>query len=288
MNLRNLPPLHALRAFSAFHQAGSMAAAGTMLNVSHAAISQQIKALEAHLGLHLLDRKPRIPVLTDDGVQLAAVLDRCFGEIARMVDSLVDADADRPIQISTTPAFASGWLMPRLSDFRQKHPEVSLMIDPTAEVKQLEPGGIDVALRYGSGDWPGHDATLLVESPIVVVASPDLVPKQGQLCPSELEKLHWLQELGTHESTDWLREQGVEKRPASGMTTLPGNLIMEEARAGRGAAVLARAFVEPDIEAGRLRVLFQDERKKGYFLVIRPGLQRPHLSAFTKWLKSQI
>ncbi|MBR9652160.1 LysR family transcriptional regulator [Thalassovita aquimarina] len=287
MNLTRLPPLNALRAFAAFHQAGSMAAAGTLLNVSHAAISQQIKALESHLGLPLLDRRPRKPVLTDAGFQLAITLERSLGEIAQMTDALTGAEAERPVQISTTPAFASGWLMPRLADFRQKHPEVSLMIDPTAEVKPLRPGGIDVALRYGVGNWPGLEASLLVESPIVVVAAPELVPKDGPLTPAELARLPWLQELGTHESSDWLRQQGVEEPPASGMTSLPGNLVMEEARAGRGAAVLARAFVEADIAAGRLRVLFQDDRKKGYYIVTRPGVQRPAMRAFTKWLIGQ-
>ncbi|MYM56128.1 LysR family transcriptional regulator [Thalassovita mangrovi] len=287
MNLSRLPPLNALRAFAAFHQAGSMAAAGALLNVSHAAISQQIKSLESHLGLPLLDRKPRKPVLTDAGLQLALTLERSFAEIAQMTDALTGAEADRPLQISATPAFVSGWLMPRLADFRQKFPEVSLMVDPSAEVKPLRPGGIDIALRYGDGNWPGLEVELLVESPIVVVASPELVPQQVPLTPDELARLPWLQELGTHESSDWLRQQGVTERPASGMTTLPGNLMMEEARAGRGAAVLARAFVEPDIAAGRLRVLFQDDRKKGYFLVTRPGVQRPALRAFTKWLKGQ-
>lgn len=291
MDWRSLPPMTALRAFLAFCETGNMAAAGQSLNVSHAAISQQIKALEAELGLTLLDRRGRQTQPTLAGRQLAEAAARGFGEIARVVEELTGGDAIRPVQISVTPSFAAAWLMPRLADFRSKHSDVALMIDPSAEVKSLDPGGIDVALRYGDGKWPGVEARLLVASPVVLVAAPQLLPQTPDLQPEDLLNLPWLQEFGTHEASKWLRQRGVMQDPAIGMSSMPGNLMLEALRMGQGIGVCARALIEPDIQAGRLHVLFAEEehaaRTKGYYLVTRPGPQRPPLKVFANWLVRQ-
>lgn len=287
MDLRALPPLNAMRAFLAFHQAGSMAAAGAMLNVSHAAISQQIKALEAHMGIPLLDRRARSTVLTTSGLELAEALDRGLGDVQRVVESLTGGAAQRPLQISTTPSFASGWLMPRLGDFRARHPEVSLMIDPSAEVKTLSPGGIDIAIRHGRGDWPGHECQLIVPSPVVLVAAPELVADKRDPEPEDLLDLPWLQELGTHECSGWLRRKGITSDPTFGISSMPGNLMIESLRAGQGIGVAARALIEPDITAGRLKVLFEEDSTAGYFAVTRPGVMRPPLKTFLRWLVRQ-
>ena len=131
MDWRSLPSLSALRAFAALAETGSFTRAGAALNVSHAAISQQVRALEERLGVALLPRDGRRGVLTPAGERLAAALEAGFGGIARAVDELTGADADRPLHVSTTPAFAANWLMPRLASFRHEHPEVELMLNPT-------------------------------------------------------------------------------------------------------------------------------------------------------------
>lgn len=286
MDWLGLPPLTALRAFAALAETGTMGQAGAALNVSHAAVSQQVRALEAHLGLSLLDRTGRRVQLTPEGARLAEALQDGFGGIARCIAELTGQEQERPIQISATPSFASNWLLPRLADFRARHPEVSLMIDPTAQVKPLQPGGIDVALRYGNGDWPGLETSLVVRSPVVVVAAPALVG-EGPVGAAQLRTLPWVQELGTSETTDFLKTQGVEVAPRMGITSLPGNLMIEAARAGQAAAVVARALVAGDIAAGRLRILHEDDKRHGYYLVVRPGPQRPGLRAFTAWVRGQ-
>ncbi|MFW2543333.1 LysR family transcriptional regulator [Primorskyibacter sp. 2E107] len=287
MNWTSLPPLSALRAFAAYADTGSVETAGRALNVTHAAISQQMRSLEAHMGVTLLNRSGRKLVLTAEGETLAHSLNEGFGQIVQTIDALTGADAHRALQISTTPTFASAWLMPRMSSFRAKHPEIDLMLDPTAAVKPLEPGGIDLALRYGSGDWPGLEAELLVRSPIVVVASPRLVSGKEITSPADLEDYHWLQELGTNEANNWLAENGVTRSPGHGMTALPGNMMLEAARQDQGVAIVAGVFVEDDVRAGRLKVLFQDARKKGYYLVTRPGVHRPPLRDFLAWLRRE-
>ncbi|EAQ03646.1 Transcriptional Regulator, LysR family protein [Pseudooceanicola batsensis HTCC2597] len=287
MNWSSLPPLTALRALAAYAETGSMAEAGARLNVSHAAISQQIRQLEERLGVTLLDRKGGPGALTAEGRTLARTTLDGFADIVRLVEELTGRDADRPVQISTTPAFASGWMMPRLARFRQKHPGISLMIDPSPELRDLAPGGLDMAVRYGSGVWPGLEAELIVETPIVIVAAPELVGDTVYDSPAELTKFHWLQELGTNEASDYLAHFGTVLDQARGLTSLPGNLMADAARAGQGIAVTAGAFVEQDLASGRLRLLFEDRRKKGYFLVTRPGVQRSGARALYRWLRSE-
>lgn len=282
-----MPPLTALRAFAALADTGSASAAGEALNVSHAAISQQIKALEAHMGVALVDRSGRELALTREGRDLADALSAGFGSIARTVESLTGADANRPLQITMTPSFAAHWLMPRLSDFRQAHPDIDIMIDPTPQVTRLEPGGLDIAVRYGTGHWPGLDAHLLFRSPIVAVAAPDLVRDRQVSEPADLIGLPWLQEYGTNEASDWLRKRGVCKDREGGLTQVPGNLLLDGLRNGYGVAVTVHDWVCQDIAAGRLLELFRDEGEAGYHIVTRPGPLRPNARAFAAWLRRQ-
>jgi len=282
-----LPPLSALRAFSAYADRKSVTDAGRALNVSHAAISQQIRNLETHLGVSLLDRTGRRMRLTTEGERLAGALSEGFGMMVHMVEELTGRDADRPLEISATPGFAATWLMPRLPEFRANHPEISLTIDPSATIRTLSPGGLDVAIRYGDGAWNGLDSQLLVRSPIVVVAAKSLVGDVEIKDAADLRSFPWLQEFGTNEATDWLTEHGVDHDRSRGMTALPGNLMIEAARQGQGIAITARLFVEPDVQAGRLRLLFEDSRDKGYWLVTRPGIARPPLRHFVSWLRRE-
>ncbi|MGR3461282.1 MAG: LysR family transcriptional regulator [Roseovarius sp.] len=287
MDWHTLPSLTALRAFAALAETGSTAAAGARLNVSHAAVSQQVRQLEAHLGVALVDRSGRQSRLTAEGRDLADALNLGFGAIARAVEALTGANAERPLQISTTPSFAANWLMPCLSEFRQAHPQIDLMIDPTPRLVEMEPGGIDIAVRYGTGQWPGLEAELLFRSPIVAVAAPCLVDDKRVDCPADLADLPWLQEFGTNEASDWLRRRGVVKERAAGLVQVPGNLLLDGLRDGQGVAVTVREWVRQDITSGRLRLLFEDEEQAGYHVVTRPGVLRPPAKAFVTWLRRQ-
>jgi LysR family glycine cleavage system transcriptional activator len=287
MNWRDLPPLSAVRAFAAFADAGTVAGAGAAIGVSHAAISQQIRALEQHLGLALVSRKSRELVLTQEGRQLAAAALSGLGAIARVAGDLTGRDAARPLQISTTPAFAGGWLMPRLAEFRARHPGIDLAIDPTPSLREVGPDGVDIAIRYGNGNWPGLTSVLLVRSSTVVVAAPALTGARKVRELADLVDLPWLQELGTTETSAFFHKHGLARNPAWGLTSMPGNLVLEAARNGHGVAVFARAFVENDLAAGRLQLLFEDGEREGYFIVTRPGVLRPPAKAFVAWALRQ-
>lgn len=286
MEWRNFPPLSQLRAFAAFADAPSLDQAGARIGVTHAAISQQIRALEAHLGLALVERGGRKLVLTAEGRRLAEALETGFGQMAQTIAALTGADQTAALRITTTPTFAAGWLMPRLSDFRAHHPGIDLTIDPVSENREIGREA-DVGLRFGNGHWPGLEARLILRSTIVVVAAPSLVPPDAPTGLAHLAGLPWLQELGTSEATAFLEAQGLARREGAAILSLPGNLMLDAARDGQGVAVIARAFVERDIKAGRLRLLVEDDDREGYFLVTRPGPQRSATRAFVAWVLRQ-
>lgn len=287
MDWMNLPPLSALRAFAAFSQTGNVTLAGSALNVSHAAISQQLRALETHLGVTLLDRSSRALSLTVEGKQLARALDLGFGAIGAAVQELKGADAHRPLHISCTSSFAAAWLMPRLPDFRDKHPEINLMLDPSPELVAFKPGGVDLAIRYGGGIWPGLEVELLLASPMVIVAAPGLLPATGEVTPADLAHYPWLEELGTTESTAWLETYGVQASDHISSVQVPGNLLLDGVRSGQGVVVTVRLFVEEDLRSGRLVELFSEESNNGYHIVTRPGVLRPTARKFVQWLRRQ-
>ena len=285
---KSLPPLTALRSFCAMVQCGSVVEAGTQLNVSHAAVSQQIKALEAHLGLALVDRSGRKLDLTAEGRQLADALNVGFGAISNSVVSLTGADSARPLHITTTPMLASAWLMPQLAGYHAAFPGSDLILSTTPELQAIEPGGIDMALRYGDGNWPGLEAELMFASPTVVVAAPSLVGDGKFEDVRDLARFPWLQDVGVSESTDWFYECCDLDHRSGSLIQMPGNLVLDGARDGQGVIVAVRQFVENDIQAGRLLALFQREDNKGYYIVTHPGVLRISAKQFIGWLRRTI
>lgn len=286
MDWRGIPSLHSLRAFSAVADTLSFSSAGRSLNVSHAAVSQQVRALEAHLGVPLVLRQGRGVALTPEGQQLAQSLEESFQVIRRAVDAFSRAEQSRPLQVTMTPSFAVSWLMPRISDFRHEHPDLELMLNPTGELVELAPGGVDVAIRFGAPPWKGLVAEPLLPTTFVVVAATSLVGDREFTEPEQLFDYPWMQELGTNELSLWMERQGVIPARKLDVTHLPGYMVLDGLRRGDGITATARAFVEADLEAGHLRVLFEDIRpQSGYHIVTRPGPMRPPLKAFVQWLR---
>ncbi|MBS0564074.1 MAG: LysR family transcriptional regulator [Proteobacteria bacterium] len=282
---RTLPPLSALRAFCAFAEAGALEPAGARIGVTHAAVSQQIRGLEARLGLTLVERRGKRLALTAQGQQLAAALSEGFGLIGRTIAEMTGREATRPLRITTTDAFAGGWLLGRLQDFRTRHPGIDLVLDPTPDLRDLGTQA-DVAIRFGKGRWPGAEARLLLRTPIVLVAAPRLVPEGAATDMAALARLPWLQEIGTSEATAYMESHGVVPQ-GPGFLSLPGSLLLDAVRDGQGLTVIARAFVEADLAAGRLRLIHEDSEREGYFLVTRTGSLRPAVAAFCKWALRQ-
>ena len=287
MNWSDLPSLTSLRAFAAVAETRSFSRAGVGLNVSHAAICQQVRALEARLGVTLVVREGRTIKLTEAGATLACNLEKGLAVIREGIEALVDADVTRRVQVTTSPAFAASWLMPRIADFRRRHPGITLMLNATAEILELAPGGVDIAVRFGDGNWPGLVVKPLLLPDMIVVAAPSLIGTRDPNDPETLLDVHWLQELGTDEVAQWMKRHGVTEKRPSMVTHMPGNLVLEAVRRGDGATYTARCFVEADIKSGRLVVLSSERDTGGYYVVTRGGILRPPAQSFLRWLRLQ-
>lgn len=285
---RHLPPLTALRAFAAAAEAGSFSAAARALNVTHAAVVQQVRALEAHLGVELAYRDGRAIALTAEGGRLARALGEGFGTIAAAASEARTARGDMPLRVTMTPSFATQWLMPRLGAFWAAHPDVPLSLHPDKRVVDLRREGMDVAIRFGAGDWPGVTATFLTVADYVILGAPGLL--QGRrLDRPGLAAMPWIVEQDWPEGLALLRGLGLDPATLQ-ITEMPNEeLALSAARAGYGLHIEAAALVEPDVASGRLVVVDHvGADRLAYFLVTRPGPPRPALRRFMDWLRAAV
>ena len=284
----NLPSLTALRAFEAAARQGSFSAAGRELNVTHAAVAQQVRALEAHLGVPLAYRAGRGLALTDEGRRLAAALADGFGAIAAAVADLTEAERARPLRVSVTHSFAAQWLMPRLSGFWAKHPEIGLSLLPENRLVDLGAERIDLAIRCGRGDWPGLEVELLTPTHFAVVGAPALLGDAETLTPDEMARLPWVIETGWPEQLAWMRSLGIDPEAIASHEVPTEDLALSAARQGYGLHVELSTLLDDEIASGRLRVVHRSTAADAmsYWLVTRPGPRKPALKAFLRWLKS--
>ncbi|WP_428642434.1 LysR family transcriptional regulator [Roseibium sp.] len=287
MDWLRLPPLNSLRAFSVLAETGSYTAAAERLNVTHAAVSQQIKTLEGRLGVSLVIRDGRGIRMTEDGAALARDVGIGFSAIGRGVERLIESSVERPVQVTMSPAFATEWLMPKVMDFQYAHPGITLMLNPTSEVVELKPGGIDVAVRYRDRRRPQPETPALLISDMIVIGAPSLLAGRDFRTPASLMELPWLQELGTNEVADWFTCHGVVPDKPLTVHHMPGNLIMEGVRRGDGITYTSRAFFKEDLASGRVVELFSEPVFGVYYVETAQDPMRPAVRIFVEWLLSR-
>lgn len=284
---RSIPSLTALRAFAATAELRNFSQAARVLNVTHAAVAQQVRALEEALGRPLVQREGRGVSLTADGEQLAASLGEGFGAIQRGLEALRAGEADRPVRITLTAIFAAQWLMPRLKDFWQHHPEIGLSLHPDSKVVDLHRERMDVGIRYGNGDWPGVETEYLTSARLVIAGAPSLI---GDRNPSvaEMAEMDWVLSRGWAEQDAYLRQLGLDPERLERTDISSEELALAAARQGLGLVVESVALIESDVAEGRLRIVHESREKlPAYFVVTLPGPKRAAARAFLKWLRSQ-
>lgn len=287
MDWTDLPSLNSLRAFCAVAETGSYSRAAQKLNVTQAAVNQQIKLLEAHLGVQLIARAGRGIILTELGLTLARDLGAGFDAIRKGVDAVTGADACRPVQITTSPAFAVEWLMPRLAAFQRQHPDITLLLNPTSDLVEPRPGGIDLAIRYTDRRRLEKGITPMLVSDMVVIGAPKLVGERSFANPAELLHMPWLQELGINEVAAWFARQSVEFAGPLTISQMPGNLIMQAVRRGDGITYTVRAFFDPEIRSGTMVELFSEPRFGAFYIKTAPGAPRPAVRTVLDWLSQK-
>ena len=287
MEWSTLPSLNSMRSFAALAEAGSYKHAAVALNVTHAAVSQQIRALEDRLGMSLVTPQGRGVRLTRDGLELARELSRGFSILQSGVEKISSSGATHSVQLTTSPAFAMEWLMPKIQDFQSTFPDIPLLVNPTSKLVNLDPDGVEVAVRYRDKRKFGEQAGLVLISDMVVIAAPGLVKNRDLNKPEHLLALPWLQELNTNEVTDWFGSRDVNDTQLLKVTNMPGNLIMQAVRRGDGVTYTARAFFEEEIQNGRMTVLFSDSAVGQYCIETCRGPLRQSAQTLVDWLLSK-
>lgn len=174
---RKLPPLNALRAFEMAARYQSLTAAAAQLHVTHSAVSRQVALLEEWLGVALFERLGRRLRLTDAGRQYLPVVQAAFDSIANATEKLT-SQKPRLLRINAAPTLAMHWLLPRLTQFQRRHPEVELRLATSDAIINNQNADFDIAIRRGNDHWPGFVSNIFLTEHELPVASPALLARQ--------------------------------------------------------------------------------------------------------------
>jgi LysR family glycine cleavage system transcriptional activator len=294
-----LPSLNALRAFEAAARHLSLTRAGSELHVTPAAISHQIKALEADLGVKLLRRSGRAVRLTEAAQAGLPQLREAFDGLAQAARRMRAHAGGRLLTVSVTPSFAATWLVPRLDRFRAAHPEIDLRIDASHRIADFARDGVDVAIRYGAGDYPGLGAVRLFEESIFPVCSPALLEGPQPLRePADLG-MHTLLhvDVGPHHGSwpdwrMWLLAAGAgDVDHTRGPRFSEISMALQAAVRGQGLALGSTGLVDDDIAAGRLVWPFDlcMPTDFGYYVVCPEDTAgQANIAALREWLVAEV
>ena len=295
MSMRRLPPLNALRAFEAAARHHSFSKAAKELAVTHGAVSRQVAKLEEFLGTTLFERRHQQIVLTRKGASYAARLQDLFDDLHRATLDNFETQADRNLlRIGVLPTFAMRFLVPRLAHFKEANPAIRLQVDTYSPLRPNDPDiDVDVAVWWGTGNWPNMVSEPLFPEILLPVGSPALVAGHRLRSPDDLEpflRLHARQRPGDWKM--WLDAAGATKvDPQSGLRLEYSGLVYQGAVDGLGLAMAQSAFVQDDIANGRLVPLFDLPLRTGlsYYLVAsEASVHRPKVIGFSAWLKSEV
>ncbi|SEK39113.1 DNA-binding transcriptional regulator, LysR family [Roseateles sp. YR242] len=285
-------PLQYLAAFRAAALTENLRAAADQLSVTHSAVSQQIRALEAQLGFPVFDRQGRRVVLNAAGRALLHGVERAYQELDQGLRTAATAHGveQRSLRITALPSFCQRWLLPRLGRWHACHPEVALEIDATQRLVDLEREGFDLALRQGQGPWPGLVSEPLFESNLLPVASPALA---HQLIGQPLADLALQPLLGDpNQWSAWFEQSGLNRQIVPVATFNDAGLLLQATEQGMGIGLTRELLAADALLDGRLvrvaprqRLLMEPQR---YHVVYPPALKdSPALTAFIDWLHAE-
>lgn len=260
MAARRLPPLAALRAFEAAARHLSFRAAAAELSLTPTAISHQVRQLEERLGVLLFVRGTRRVDLTPAGQSLFPALRDGFDGMARAVQAVQPQSGPRALVLTTTMAFASRWLLPRLARFAASHPDIALHLHTSDEPVDLSGGAAQLAIRYGAGHYAGLDEAPLLRSRFAPVCAPALgVREPGDLGRIPLIGFEWFRRDAS--TPDWpLWFQRARRRPVARQLHFSDEVhAIQAAIAGQGIALVNLALVADELAAGLLHTPFGPE-----------------------------
>lgn len=293
-----LPPLDLLLTFEAAARLLSFTRAAQERFVTQSAVSRQVRALETDLGVALFQRGHRALTLTRDGQRLLLACQAVLAQLRQTVGAIRAPAAREVLALSTTPSFASLWLIPRLPRFTDAHPGVDVRLDASYALRDLRSEGFDLAVRYqrvdhGAGEPLFHERMLPVCAPALLKA-----PHAPLAAPEHLAQHILLQSAPLHgggmpmEWDSWLQGQGLAQlQPRAMLTFSSYNEVVAAAQAGQGVALGRRPLIDKLLRQRRLVAPFGSARatEKAYFIVSDAGAGRPRpaVLALQQWLREQ-
>ena len=293
---RSLPPLDLVRGFDAAARHLSFTKAASELFLTQSAVSRQIKTLEEQLGVALFQRRHRALVLTEAGRhfhQAATDALRLLQDAA----GRIRGGGGRRLTLSTTIGFASLWLIPRLNDFRARHPDIDIRIDANNRLIDLAREEVDVAIRYCTPDLAPPGAQRLFGEQVIVVCSPRLAQRPGLATPDDLARhvlLHYDRPDGVAPWSSWevwLEVQGVPGlKPAASVVFTFFDHLMQAAIDGQGVALAPTPLVRRLLADGKLVAPLKavTGSARAYHLVVEASAAaRPPVRKFVAWMLEQ-
>ncbi len=290
--MRRLPSLKALRAFEAGARHLSFTQAAEELSVTQTAISHQVRQLEDNLGVKLFDRRPRELTLTPAGSTLYPVLAEAFDRINETVARIRSRPESRPLSVSLTPTFGSRWLAQRLGRFWREHPDVDLRLHHSVQLVDLRREDVDMAVRWGRGDWVGLISERLMRAQATPLCSPALSNGPKPLrSPSDLKHHTLIHQKDYQEWTEWLAAAGVKDvNGQRGPVIDDANAIIQSAMEGHGVMIGIPQVLSDELASGKLVAPFEarPDPAFAYYVVYPPGgMDRPETRAFRDFLMAE-
>jgi LysR family transcriptional regulator, glycine cleavage system transcriptional activator len=288
-----LPPANALVVFEAVARHENFTRAAAELQVTQAAVSRQVQILEDHLGVRLFTRLHRRVELTVPGRELREAVTIGLSHIARVADDVRGTNETGDITVSCSVTFASYWLMSRIAKFRAEFSDVDIRMVASAKVRDLAATGIDLAVRYGRGDWSDVTAKRLFGDRILPVAAPDYVKSRGPFDSNESMSQATFLHLSKFDRNwvtweHWFEEFGVKPEGKARHLYFDNyTVLMHAAVRGEGLALCGGRLAEDFIQRGELcQPIPQTLDSEFSFYLLYPDAQRlrPHAKAFRDWL----
>ncbi|MEL6922159.1 MAG: transcriptional regulator GcvA [Pseudomonadota bacterium] len=286
MNDRRLPPLNALRAFDAASRHMSFQKAAQELHVTPSALSFQIRQLEDHLQLPLFERLNRKVLLTEHGERFAPYVQDAFERLHSAMAQLRPATDENVLTVSTGPAFAAKWLSPRIYKFLERHPDIEFRIAANLKLVNLREDPVDVAIRFGGGNYPDVFTEPLADEYVLPLVAPSLLERHGGHIRKEamtsITLLHddsavFLPNAVTWPT--WLKHAGIQDVDASkGARFNHADHALEAAVDGAGIVLGRMTLAARDIKAGRLIAPFDlvMPARSGFFFCCLPEMRDVH------------
>jgi LysR family glycine cleavage system transcriptional activator len=290
---RKLPPLTALPAFDAAARHLSFTQAAAELRLTHGAISRAIRNIEDRLGIQLFERGTRSVSLTPAGVIYAAEVSAALDRLSAATIVATASRSSGVLNVSTSDGFAGRWLVPRLYRFHRAHRDIDVRISTSGGLADFVRDGIDIAIRYGGGQYPGAVSEFLTEVEVFPVCSPELLRGEHPLRqPDDLRHHTLIHDGFTIDWATWLQRSGVaDINPKAGVTFDSATYATEAAVHGEGVLLGRSALVSADLAAGRLVRPFDLKFKatSSYYAVyLATALRQRKVRAFRDWLLAEM